>query len=234
MSKAKDKPKSPAQYSPGPPPRTFMRWLKTTAPVKLKLTLADEEERMLVVLERDGRPRYLETSRAVEALGAVQVEGLSAEGETLNVWTFRAPAPPDPGYTPRDDDSEDQRLLKTFAHLLADSQREARAALVQVVELQSRHHVEDRKSFASILTSMDRAMGKMQRQVSRVRIATDDDAAADTEADGDSGFMEMIGPLIQKAVARHVSDGDDAPRRRARPPQDDPPREPTNGAASKE
>ncbi len=114
-------------------------------------------------------------------------------------------------------------MLKVFAHLLADSQREARGALVQVVELQVRHFSEERKSMASIMQSMERAMARMQRQVGRFRIATDEEPGADG-ADADTGgfdVMEMLGPLIAKKV-RDAVGGHAAPET------------PKNGAAAKE
>lgn len=191
---------------PGPRPRTFLAWMKNARPEKVLLLLADGEEETLVVLNRDGRPRYADTISTIETLGAVQVKALNKSGETTGVWELPRPAiapPPPPGHEPDAADSETVRELKTFAHLLADAHRESKEALVRVVDLQTRHFAEERRAFSSTLLTMDRAMARMQRLSARVRPGDDeDDEPGDGE--GDSFMSSLIAPMIQRAVSKEM------------------------------
>ena len=193
---------------PGPRPRTFLSWLKSAQPSKVRLELADGDEKTLVVLERDGRPRYRDTIATCESLGALRVEGLNAEGETVGLWDLPRPdaRPQGPSpYAAAEGDTETTRDLKAFAMLLADARRESTDALVRVVDLQTKHFAEERKAFSSTLVSMDRAMQRMQRLTGRYRVASPEDPDEGEPAEGEESLVQALGPMLQQAIASAVA-----------------------------
>src|SRR5271169_529448 len=162
--------KNPGSRGPKPGSRTksFPAWLKAMAPAGLKIETADGDEKIVKVRKGTaGTVKWKELVETVEACGAVKVEALTDKDETVGVWEMpEAPATGEPdghGYDPAEEDTGDERLLKTFAHLLADAHKLANEGLARVVGIQAQHFAEERKALSTTLLSMDRAMSRMQR-----------------------------------------------------------------------
>src|SRR5271170_431997 len=138
----------------GPSPESFLGWLrglrKKSGGAIRKLRVFTEDGEKLIALQGKGLES---TVKLVEELGATKVEAIDGEGAMLGQWEFVDKAAPDedePGFKKDPADTEEERLLKTFAHLLADAHKQSTRQLVEVVGIQSRHFQEERRNLLTL------------------------------------------------------------------------------------
>lgn len=192
----------------GPRPKTFARWLRAVKPAKLIVETDDGDQVVKVPLSRVGTPRWKEIVETVASLGATKARAVDDKDAILGVWEFAEVSSAAPGYTKDVRDTEDERLLKTFAHLLADAHRQSGERLCKVVELQGQHFAEERKAASSAMLSMDRAMQRLARQTARYRIASgDDDGEGGSEQD-DSFLKDLVAPMVKRYMGEAMGGGD--------------------------
>lgn len=188
---------------PGPRPQSVERWLRRVikdGAVKVRCA-TDEGDKTLKVESKNSKPRVLHLLRTLEALAPTKLEALNADGDVLDVWEVPEEDVAVPGYTKEDDDTKDERMLKTFAHLLADAHRQATKQLVEVVSIQSSAFGEERKHTSIAMAATERIVRRLQNGASRIRVATEEG-----EEGGDENFMaQLLGPLLQNAVREEVS-----------------------------
>lgn len=191
----------------GPAPKTFERWTAQAnkrGAKRFKLMFADGTTKLVA---HKSAP---DSAKRIEAMRPVRVEALDEKDAELGAWTFpeEEPEPEEPGYTKAEDDTEPERLLKTFAHLLADAHRQANRQLVETVSIQSRNFAEERKNLLSLQLASERLLAKRMRGgFSRVRVAEDGEGEGEEGEEQDNWLQEMLSPLLQRMVARHVADG---------------------------
>jgi len=206
------KPRPPLRSVPrGPEPQTLLKWTLAVA--------KDGARRFRVFIPGEKEPKMVGlrnckvTSTAIEAMRPTHVEALGDEGEILRVWQFTEREASSEelanGFVKDGDDSADERLLKTFAHLLHDAYRVSTKQLVEVVSIQANHFAEERKAHYSLRTMNERLMQSLAKKVARIRIAN-----GETEGDGgeeeetaetpDTFMQDFVGPLIQKYVQTKV------------------------------
>lgn len=194
--------------SRGPRPKTFQRWcLQVTrrGAKKFRVTLGDGTTKLVA---HKSAP---DTARRIQDMTALKVEALDDEGAELGAWSFAADElelEPEPGYTKEEGDTEIERTLKTFAHLLADAHRLASHKLVEVVGIQARHFAEERKN----LLAMQLAADRMRRRLpARVRVAEpndgdeEDEEEETTEPQADNFMSDLLQPVIQRMVGQQLA-----------------------------
>lgn len=190
----------------GPRAKTFLSWLRSSAPARLKVETDEGEEHVVeVTTNKVGSPRWRDTEASVASLSPKRVHAMNDKGSILGVWNFaEAPAASAdaPGYAPTASDSPESTMLKTFAHLLADAYKDQKNGFVAVIESMTKQASEDRKAFASTLTTMDRTMQRLAR--ARYRVADAGDAADENEPADDGGLAAVLGPIIQEGLRKHV------------------------------
>jgi hypothetical protein len=204
--------------------KSFPKWVRAVDPVALRVEYetheGDPQERVVKIRHnKGGHPRHTEAIAAVESFRPLKCEALDENGDTLGVWdwpeNYDAGEPTvaivegPPGHTLSGEDSEQERLLKVFAHILADAHKASAEAhrvaldkVAGVVEMQARHFADERKAMASQLLTYDRAFTRMQRDASRptgVRVAVGDpglEAEEPEEIDADNGTNEVVNTMI--------------------------------------
>ncbi len=195
----------------GPRPQSLESWLRRQCKqgaARFRCT-TDEGAKLVRVAQKGKRgPDTVSALRAVTALDPGRVEALSDEGEVLDV--FDVPDPDEgtelPGYTKEDDDTKEERLLKTFAHLLADAHKVSARQLVEVVSLQSHGFQEERRHMHGALAATDRLLRRMSNP--RVRVSTEPGEEGEGEGEGGDNFMATIlGPLLQRMVRQEIAGG---------------------------
>lgn len=189
----------------GPRPQTFAKWLRSLHAAKLSCETDDGEKIVKVPTNRAGAQRIADAVDTVGKLHPSRCSALAEDGDVLGVWEFEEPrAEPAPGYTKDDKDTEEERLLKTFAHLLADAHKEASKAFVDAMRQMAQSFGDERKASASAMMAMDRTMQRLQRTTARFRIATPEgDDEPDEEPD--TFLKDMLGPIVQRMVRDQVS-----------------------------
>lgn len=183
----------------GPRPKTLETWLRRMVredAVTIRCVLEDDSERKVKVEHKAQRPRVASLMRTIATFGAVKLEALTEAGEVLDVWECENVDSDAPGYTKDPDDTNEERLLKTFAHLLSDAYKHAQKQLVDVVQIQSSSFAEERRHLSTAAQASDRILR-------RVRVAN----AADLEPkdEGDNFMQQLLGPLLQRMVQREVN-----------------------------
>jgi hypothetical protein len=203
------KPKIKADHGGrGPAPKTFGRWVAAVAKRGAK--------RFRVVLE-DGHTKLVahknapDTAKRIEAMSAVSVEAIDDGEAELGAWAFpveEGELEPEPGYVKTDDDSEDERLLKTFAHLLADAHRYSSKQLVEVVSVQSRNFAEERKNLLMLQQLQERLLAKRLKLPPRLRVSEgegEDEPEAE-EPEDDTFLRDLLMPMAQRMAAKAIAD----------------------------
>lgn len=197
----------------GPQPKTFDRWVASTSKrgaKRYRVHLGDGTSKLVA------HKNAPDTARRIEAMAAARVEALDDENAELGEWTFaegeHLEEEPEPGYLKNDDDGPEERLLKTFAHLLADAHRLSSRQLVEVVGIQAKHFAEERKNMLSLQLTSERLMAKRFRGTPRLRVAADGEEVEEGQEGGEEGdtfLHDLLGPLVQRYVAQQVSGASD-------------------------
>jgi hypothetical protein len=198
----------------GPHPKTLRTWLRSLNPSTLTCETADEDKSVRVPRTGKGVGRWGELVDTLQSIGATRIEAVGDEGEVLGVWTEPAAIDAPAGFAKDAADTEDERLLKSFAHMLSDAHKTALGALERVVDIQAKNFAEERKAFASTMQSMDRAMQRMARSTARYRIASGGEANEGGEDEGETQnafVQELIESFVKgKARAAAADAGDEA------------------------
>lgn len=202
----------------GPRPQTLETWLRRMVrqdATRIRCIFDDDSEKV-VKLEKTGqRPRVAAMMRTIESFHCSKLEALDEAGNVLDVWELEAD-PEGPGYLVKDGDSGDERLLKTFAHLIADAYKTGQKQLVEVVSIQSHSFAEERRHLASAVQTSDRI-------ARRVRVAADE-----PKPQGDDFLEKMasiFGPMLAQRLAGAGNVVDEPPEEEPEEPQH------ANGAA---
>jgi hypothetical protein len=197
-------------------PRNFVAWLRGRGPqlASLKVTVRADDSEKTVSLHKGGKGAQscAFTAKTVLALEPSKAEALDAEGSILGIFEFPDPEGDEleaPGYTHDPEDTNEERLLKTFAHLLADAHRTAINATASVVKIQAEHFAEERKGLQSSLYTLERMMQRSIRG-NRVRVASASDVE-DDEPEDDSAFQGMLQQVLQGMAKKAVTQVIDAP-----------------------
>jgi hypothetical protein len=197
----------------GPKARTLRAWLKgLDKPVRIVVTDGEGDEHTVkVVRDRAGQGRWSDMMATIETLSAVTLKAYDAADQVLGSWdvpeegTTSAPAP---GYAREAGDSDAERMMKTFAHLLADAHKSALEGLRNVVNTQSQHFAEERKAFANTMVAMERLVSKTSRMATRLRtLGLDENDGGEKEEKEDEllGMVKEVAlPLIKGMVQREV------------------------------
>ena len=196
---------------PGPRAQSFIKWLRSVnkggACKKLRV-FCDDGEKMVVCKTAPA------TVKLVEGMNPSSVEALDGDGTLLGEWSFADPneeaKDEEHGYDLKEGDNDQVRMMKTFAHLIADAHKVAVQRVVDVVKIQSEHFSEERKSMVSLRMQVERQsalLQKLQAKALRLRVATDENE------DEDENFLQdLIAPIIAKnlaAQAQAAAGGDD-------------------------
>jgi hypothetical protein len=198
--------------NPGPRPQTLETWLRRMVrqdAAKLRCILEDDTEKLVKVELKGQRPRIAALMRTIASFAASKLEALDEAGNVLDVWELEGDKDA-PGYLKEESDTGDERLLKTFAHLLSDAYKHAQKQLVEVVSIQSQSFAEERKHLAVAVQTSDRIMR-------RVRVAGASDIT-DKEPAEDNFLASLLGPLLQNemrkaaggAALEHETEGSEA------------------------
>ena len=201
------KPGTPASH--GPAPRTFKSWCVSVGRKgcrKFRVKVEGQREPSIVAFSTGAG-----SARTIEKMGALSVEALDDDGAILRIWQFKeveALEPEAPGYLKEEGDTEDERLLKTFAHLLADAHRTAVRELREVVNIQASSFSEERKQLTALRMLNDKLLATLARRT-RFRVATtgpEDVGEGEedgSEADEKDDFMaDLLRPMLQQMVAK--------------------------------
>jgi hypothetical protein len=144
----------------GPRPTRLVAWLRRMVKAqasRIRIVLENETEKMVSVDVKGRVPRVTALLRTIESIpSAERLEALLEDGSLVDVWRLEEGtdgASEVPGYAKDPDDTEPERLLKTFAHLLADAHKQASRQLVEVVALQSSSFAEERKHLKAATAS---------------------------------------------------------------------------------
>lgn len=197
----------PGNMPRGPAPQSFGAWVRACARKGCRRfrVQTDSKEPKVVALKNANV-----TARLIETLEPLSVEALDDEGAILRVWEFAdSSEPASPGYVKDDGDTEDERVLKTFAHLLADAHKEASKQLVQVVTIQSAHFAEERRSLMGLRTMNERLMAALSKKTARIRIAppsADGEEPLVEEETDDSFLQELLRPMLMKMAKTMASE----------------------------
>jgi hypothetical protein len=189
--------------NPGPRPKTLESWLRRMVredAVTIRCILEDDSEKKIKVELKGQRPRVADLMRTIASFSCAKLEALSAQGEVLAVWECEASDPDAPGYTKDPSDTTEERMLKTFAHLLADAYKHAQKQLVEVVSIQSASFAEERKHLSTAVQASDRL-------VRRVRVASASDIEGNGESKDDNFLATLLGPMLQGMIRKEVAGG---------------------------
>lgn len=205
--------------NPGPRPTTLERWLRRVVKagaVRIRCVMSGADPQLVKVDTKGAKPRVASMQRTIEALGddVERLEGLDASNEILDTWQLTDPetAVELPGYLKDAEDTKEERLLKTFAHLLADAYKHGMKQLVETVSLQSQSFAEERRHLSGALSASDRLLSRMSR---RVRVATEDDDEGPSKGEDDNQFlMQLLAPALQRMMHQEAR----AAQRPAAPP----------------
>jgi hypothetical protein len=194
----------------GPAPATFERWVSSASKrgaKRFRVHLGDSTTKLVA------HKNAPDSARRMTAMSPLRVEALDEKEAELGEWVFPEAADdtveePAPGYLKEAGDTEDERLLKTFAHLLADAHRLASRQLVEVVSIQSKHFAEERKNYAALNLAHERLVQKRLRGVGfpRVRVAEGEEDEGDEAAEGgeDTFLRDLLAPYLQREITRHM------------------------------
>jgi hypothetical protein len=195
----------------GPQPQTFERWVLAAArrgAKRFRVHLADGSQKLVA------HKSAVDSAKRMTAMAPVKAEAIDDKDAEIGEWTFpevEGEEPEVPGYLKEEDDTEPERLLKTFAHLLADAHRLSSKQLVEVVSIQSKHFSEERRNLLSQQLANERLMAKRLRLPARLRIAEGEGEGEEEtepeETENDNFLTELLTPLIKRVVASKMADG---------------------------
>jgi hypothetical protein len=202
---------NPTHGGRGPQPSTFARWVLAASKrgaKRWRVHLGDGSTKLVA------HKNATDSARRMLAMQPARVEGLDDADAEVGEWTFpeEADAPDVPGYLKEEDDTEEERLLKTFAHLLADAHRISSRQLVEVVSIQSRNFAEERKNLLSLQLASERLFAKRLRLPTRLRVAGEGDEEGDDDerSGGNDTFMQdLLAPLVERMAGKmggHVAE----------------------------
>ena len=187
-------------------PKALVKWLKSTGAARLRCETDDGDKLVPCATKRGGRQESA-VAKTVLALGALKVEALDEAGDTLDVFRLVEPEadPSEGAYTRSEDDTPDERVLKTFGQLLAAAHHSAARQLVDTVQLMSKHFSEERQALRGQTESLERLNQRLAR---RVRVASDPDAEEESgNAPGEENFVEeLIGNIVKAKMAKGMAD----------------------------
>jgi hypothetical protein len=186
----------------GPKAKTLLSWMRSLVdPVRIDVEDdKDETHAVKVIRAKDGKGRWSEIESSIDALDPVRVRGFNAKGEVIGVWAFPVePTSGRPGHQPSEDDTKEEKLLKVFAHLLADANRSAIDALEKTVALQAQHFAEERRAFSNTLLSMERLVAKASRTRFRVSELEESEERASEEPDATGDMLKsVVFPMVKQ------------------------------------
>lgn len=185
-------------------PKALVNWLKRVQPSKLRCETEDGEK-LVAVSAKGGLKQASITAKAVLALGALKVEAIDPEGDTLDVFQLVDPEadPSETAYARSEDDSPDERVLKTFGQLLAAAHHSAAKQLVDTVQLMSTHYAQERQAMRGQAEALERLN---RRLAARVRVATDDPDDEDAPAAEGNFVEEFISGMVKAKMAKGMSE----------------------------
>jgi hypothetical protein len=197
------------------------KWLKSLSPKTLGLEKPDGDVlSYLVPRFSTGKIRLADCERDIERFQAVRLEARDKDGNVLGVYDIpRADPQPDakaadtapkegpPGYAYDAADTREERLLKTFAHLLADAHSKANAQLVTTVGLISQSAATQAASQQAAMDHMEKAIRSLERQNARFRQNVQG-IEGDAAEEGIEGLLKgPLGAMIMDRVGRMVTGG---------------------------
>jgi hypothetical protein len=190
--------------------KTLGSWLRSIVPAYLMVEDEEGEERKVKVpTAKTGKLKVAQLTETIDSLKPEKATAYDKDGTVLGVWDFPDRKPELPGYTASAADDKETRILKVFAHLLADAHRVAGARLESVVDIQAKNFAEERKAFASTLMSMDRMTQRLGRQVSRLRGGEDDGEGGREEED--TTVSDMVKQALMSKVGAVMTETTPAP-----------------------
>lgn len=193
----------------GPAPSTFDRWVLSVSKrgaVRFRAELAD---RSIKLVAHKNAP---DSARRMLAMAPMRVEAIDDKDAELGEWTFpqASDEPQEPGYIKDEEDSEPERLLKTFAHLLADAHRLSSRQLVEVVQIQSNHFAEERKNLLALQLANERLLAKRLKLPPRMRVLGEgetEEPEGEGEPDEDDSFLtDLLKPMLHRMAGKMVAD----------------------------
>jgi hypothetical protein len=197
------KPGTPVSH--GPAPKTFKAWCVSVGRKgcrKFRVRVEGEKEPKMVAYSTGAA-----SSRTIEKMEPVWCEALDDDGAIIRVWQFkeRDETEDAPGYLKDDSDTEDERVLKTFAHLIADAYKQGNRQLVEVIQIQGNVQNEERKQLSALRLLNDKLLTSLARKT-RVRVATEPEGEGEGEGEGeeDTFMQDMLAPVLQNLVAKAV------------------------------
>lgn len=198
--------------SRGPKPKNFHTWVKSrinAGAVAFKVA-TEEDDRVVKVDPKGGHFKYRQVTATVLDLSPERVEAIGKDEDLLGVWMFEPePEPADTsGHAHSPEDSENERMLKTFAHLLSDAYKTSLDGIQKVVQTQSQYFTEERKHMANALQTERLRLARLAKVTGRVRVS----AASDLEDDEDETeasnemFAQMMMPMFQKMMQERMGE----------------------------
>ncbi len=164
----------------------------------------DDGPRTVEVLRKGSKVWLQKTASLIEDLKPTRFEICDEAGNTIGVWDAEKEAEKPAGYEKEPGDTNDERLLKTFAHLLADAYKDSKQGMLEIVQTQAEVFKADRESTTRSLTAMEHALRRLMSQAQRVRSGIE--APDDEGGEGEDDFMSKImGPMLQRMVRQEVA-----------------------------
>jgi hypothetical protein len=169
------------------------------------IKLETEDGPRVVEVQRKGTKVALQkTAGLVEDLKPSRFEIHDEAGNVIAVWDAEKAAEKPAGYEKDDDDTSDERLLKTFAHLIADAYRDSKQGMLEIVQTQGEVFKADREATTRSLQAMEHALRRLMSQAQRQRSGVEPDASE--EEDDFIGKM-MEGWMKRKAAGMGFANG---------------------------
>lgn len=179
----------------------FFHLLRPFRAKAFTIKLETDDGPRVVEVQRKGTKVWLQkTASLVEDLKPTRFEICDEAGNTIAVWDAEKADKVPVGYDKESDDTADERLLKTLAHLVADAYRDSKQGMLEVVQLQSEVFKADREAMSRSLTSMEHALRRLLSQAQRVRSGVDTTDGED-DADGD----DFIGKMFEGYMKRQAT-----------------------------
>jgi hypothetical protein len=192
--------------TPGPQPKTFKTWCLSVGRKgcrKFRVRVEGQKEPSMVAFSTGAA-----SARTIEKMGAVWCEALDDDGSIIRIWQFkeRDEVEEQPGYIKEADDTNEERLLKTLAHLVADAYRAGNKQLVEVIQIQGNAFSEERKQLTTLRLMNDKLLASLARKTGRLRVATDEEGEGQEEEEDNTFLQDLLQPVLanmtQKAARK--------------------------------
>lgn len=184
----------------GPAPKTLKAWCLAVARKgcrKFRVHVRGQKEPSMVAYSTAAA-----SARTIEKMEATSCEALDDDGSILRIWQFQEKEDPEEvGYLKDPDDTEDERILKTFAHLIADAYRAGNKQLVEVIQIQGSTFSEERKQLTALRILNDKLLGSLARKA-RIRVATEEGEEEEGDGAEDNVLSELLQPMLQTLVQK--------------------------------